>query len=280
MRALLRLTRSPYYRCLRYTLKRIHRAVPILRPPTLCLLCELNTHLREDNASLCHACTVTLPWLNKTCSQCALPIVSATTLPHSMDCLYEPVSHSTRCNECLIDPPTFTQSIIPFSYAYPLNRLITRFKDTGDFAAGRLLQNLWLEYYLTQEQQGDSVILTRPDAICAAPSAISTRWHRGFNQAEWLAQGLAAKLGCAFIRPFSTPPAQLDQRRLNRRARQLNAANHFKLQPHWQPRLSERHIAVVDDVVTTGATARQLCKLLASADVSTISVFALARTPK
>lgn len=278
MRALLRLTRSPYYRRARYTFTQMKHALPILRPPTLCLLCGLNTHPREDRTSLCHACTVALPWLNKSCSRCALPFSSELSLRHSMH--IEHGMPSTTCTECFLDPPAFTQSIIPFSYTYPLNRLITRFKDAGDFAAGRLLQDLWLEYYLTQEQQGDCAILTRPDAICAAPSALSTRWHRGFNQAEWLAQGLAAKLGCTFIRPFGAPPALRDQRRLNRRDRKLNAANHFTLQNHWRPRLSERHIAVVDDVVTTGATARQLCELLASADVSTISVFALARTPK
>ncbi|HAS6252855.1 TPA: ComF family protein [Vibrio vulnificus] len=107
------------------------------------------------------------------------------------------------------------------------------------------------------------------------------QWLRGFNQSDVLAAQLARRLNRpflahAFTRLLHTPP----QQGLNKQQRQRNLAGAFRLNRSALPHAIPKHVAIVDDVVTTGSTVRQLCQLLLAVGVESIDIYCLCRTPE
>jgi predicted amidophosphoribosyltransferase len=72
----------------------------------------------------------------------------------------------------------------------------------------------------------------------------------------------------------------LAQQALTRRQRQANLREAFQLNPKRLEQLHNRHVAVIDDVMTTGTTANQIARLLLANGVSRVSIWVIARTPK
>ena len=170
---------------------------------------------------------------------------------------------------------SFEQVAVPWVYGFPVDSLITRFKHNAKWPFGHLLADV-LGQYLQHRFAED---LPRPDVLLPVPLANKRLRRRGFNQAAMLARWLSAELQIAcdeqwVIRTQDTS-AQQD---LNARARQHNLRRAFALHP--QANIRGRHLALVDDVLTTGATARTLARLLMDAGASRVDVYCLARTAK
>jgi ComF family protein len=103
--------------------------------------------------------------------------------------------------------------------------------------------------------------------------------QRGYNQAAMLASWLSQDLDLALdehmlLRPQDT----IAQQQLAAKQRQRNLLKAFALAPDAQVR--GQHLALVDDVLTTGATAHSLARLLLHAGARRVDVYCLARTPK
>jgi ComF family protein len=209
--------------------------------------------------AICIACETELPWLGDHCQTCALPLPAA----------------GLTCGQCLNQPPAFEQVIAPWTYSFPVDTLITRFKHSAQWPLGHLLAELLAQSL--QHRFGDN--LDRPDVLVPVPLAGKRLRKRGFNQAAMLARWLGASLDIAcdeqlLMRTQDTGA----QQELKAEARKTNLRNAFTLKPNAF--VKGQHLALVDDVLTTGATAQALARLLMKAGAARVDVYCLARTPK
>ncbi len=225
-----------------------------------CLLCGLSC---DGHSHLCRLCTGDLPWLVDPCALCGIPLIPNTTqLPFSGDHI---------CGPCIKSPPVYDHCYAPFFYAPPMDYLISAFKDRHQMLPGRLLANLLTDFLIhTYHDQN------WPHQVITVPVHWWRRLMRGFNQTEVLGYQLADKL------PISVNTghcrrlqARLQQRGQSRRQRQRNLHQVFTVNGDF----SGQHIAILDDVVTTGSTVTEISRLLRAAGATRIDIWALARTP-
>ncbi|MCL7462421.1 ComF family protein [Pseudomonas sp. NW5] len=228
-----------------------------MRPPR-CLLCALPA---DTAHALCTGCQHDLPWLGRHCAICAEPLADTPDTP-------------TLCGRCQLRTPAFSRVETPWRYAFPLDSLIIRFKHQQAWPLGRLLAMQLAEHLQHAWQNG----LPRPECLLPVPLAEARLRRRGFNQAALLAQWL----GTACALPVDTDNLQrvrdtTAQQQLDAAARQLNLRQAFRLQR--PAAVAGAHLALVDDVLTTGATADTLASLLRAAGAARVDVYCLARTP-
>lgn len=221
-----------------------------------CLLCD---HTTDATLALCNDCETELPWLGAHCQVCAIPL---------------PASGLT-CGACLRRPPSFSRVEAPWRYGFPVDSLITRFKHQARWPLGHLLAGLLAQHLSHAFSEG----LPRPDYLLPVPLAERRLRQRGFNQAAMLANWLGQKLilpveGKWLQRQIDTPA----QQGLDAAARKRNLRRAFILNDDTA--VAGRHLALVDDVLTTGATAEALARLLLKAGATRVDIYCLARTPK
>ena len=221
-----------------------------------CLLCQEDA---EETAPICMACETELPWLGDQCQTCALP-------------LFAP---GMTCAQCMKQPPAFKQVAVPWLYDFPVDSLITRFKHSAKWPYGRLLGELLAQYLQHRFDEG----MQRPDALVPVPMATRRLRQRGFNQAamlvRWLGELLQIPCDEKLVLRVQDTSAQQD---LKADARKKNLREAFALT--LDASIKGRHLALVDDVLTTGATAQAVARLLMEAGATQVDVYCLARTPK
>lgn len=214
---------------------------------TRCFLC--GARARDY---LCRGCFHDLPWNDHACRHCARPLPD---LPGML------------CGACTRRPPIFDAAQAAFAYAWPVNRLIQRFKFHGDLATGRILA-LTLCDYLDLHQ------IPPPDLVMPVPLHSRRLAERGFNQASEIARLIAPSLNAKVAvgglgRTYHTPA----QSGLDRAARRRNLRHAFECR---RPVRGLR-IAVVDDVITTASTAEAIAHTLKRAGAAEVALYALAR---
>ncbi|MBH3352271.1 ComF family protein [Stutzerimonas stutzeri] len=220
-----------------------------------CLLCDE----RCEGQPLCSPCEADLPWLDGRCTVCAVPLPS----------------RGLVCGECLKRPPSYDHVEVPWRFAFPVDALITRFKHQARWPYGRLLGERLAHHLEHAFAEG----LPRPDLLLPVPLARRRLRQRGFNQAQMLADWLSRPLGIAtdarvLERVLDTPA----QQQLDAATRRRNLRQAFAIATAAD--VKGRHLALVDDVLTTGATAEALARLLKRAGAERVDVYCLARTPK
>ncbi len=171
------------------------------------------------------------------------------------------------CGQCQSHPPAFDVTIAPLAYRPPVSDLIHEFKYRCRMQHARLLGELFFR------EVGPRITI-RPDVIIPVPLHRSRLRRRGFNQSVELARPIARALGTyidrrAAIRTRDTRP----QVELPIKQRQSNIRDAFAVRGP----ISYRHVAIVDDVMTSGHTVSQLARCLKCAGVKHIQVWALAR---
>ncbi|MGC5699620.1 ComF family protein [Pseudomonas sp. NFXW11] len=223
-----------------------------------CLLCDEPS---DSPLPLCDPCADELPWLGAQCMHCALPLPTA----------------GLTCGQCLLHPPAFQQVIAAWRYDFPLDALISRFKHQAKWPFGRLMAELLAQFLHYRFNEG----LPRPDSLLPVPLSRQRLRQRGFNQAEmlarWLGKELQLKVAGDLLRRRLDTPAQQG---LDARARRRNLRQAFSLTGEVEVEVAGRHLALVDDVLTTGATAQALARLLMDAGARRVDVYCLARTPR
>jgi ComF family protein len=159
-------------------------------------------------------------------------------------------------------------------YGFPWDHLINEFKYQARPELARALAEL-LSAAVAQAAQA------LPDAVLPMPLAPQRLAQRGYNQAWELARRVAAAVDrpawpSGLQRPLDTSP----QAGLGRTARQHNLRTAFMVEPGQRPALAGRRIALVDDVMTTGASVREAAAALLRAGAAAVDVWVLARTPE
>jgi len=220
--------------------------------PPHCLLCGLRG---DGGRDLCSACAADLPRNPLCCPRCALPLSTPAPL----------------CGECLQREPPFASAFAPFLYASPLDQLMTRFKFGRDLASGRVLSQLWLDALHAAPP-------SLPEALLPVPLHPTRLRERGYNQALELARPLAQALGVPLCTDLlQRMRATSAQSELDAVERRRNLRGAFAVTSDTD---LPAHIAVVDDVMTTGTTLRECARTLLRAGVQRVDVWALARAPK
>ena len=220
--------------------------------PPRCVLCGAAGFEGRD---LCTGCRADLAVNTICCARCALPLEIPAPL----------------CGICLRREPPFAAAWAPFRYAHPLDLLEARFKFRGDLAAGRVLAELMADAARALP------IASRPALLLCVPLHAERLRERGYNQALELAKPLAAALAVPLnARALQRMRSTTAQTGLDAKARRRNLRGAFALKPGVR---LPAHVAIIDDVMTTGTTLRECALVLRRAGVVRVDVWALARAP-
>jgi ComF family protein len=229
----------------------LKRVQHLLMPPC-CVLC--GGAGERPALDLCAACIADLPCNRAACPHCAAPMPAG-------------VPPGTTCGACLRRPPGFDAAFAPFRYAWPLDHLVRELKYQGRVAHGRVLGTLLARSLAAQA-------LPLPSLIVPVPLHSTRHRDRGFNQSWEVARHVAAQLGVALDEcSCQRVRATEDQTVLSARDRRRNVRRAFAL----TRRLRSTHVAILDDVLTTGSTANELARVLKRGGVNRVSVWAVAR---
>ncbi|MFO1316045.1 MAG: double zinc ribbon domain-containing protein [Burkholderiales bacterium] len=219
------------------------RSARALALPQRCALCTA-----AAGASLvCAACFAALPRPGPACPRCALPTPGGAV-----------------CGACLARPPPFAATRAAFVYAFPVDRLVQALKYGGalahaDFLAAALAATVG---------GGDA------EVVVALPLSPQRQRQRGFNQAGEIARRVARLLGLpaspALLR-VRDAPAQAGRRRRDR-------LRHPRGTFVALPELAGRRVAIVDDVMTTGATMTAAARAARAAGAARVDLWVVART--
>lgn len=197
--------------------------------------------------ALCAGCRADLPWIRSACRRCARPL-----------------SEPGECGRCLSRPPPWSAAVVPLAWTFPVDALVSRFKYAGG------LQHGWLLGRLLASACADR----RPDALLPVPLHPARLAERGFNQSAELARPVSRQLGVRVChhacRRVRATPAQAG---LSAVQRKRNLAGAFVASAE----VAGLAIAIVDDVLTTGATATALAAALLAAGARDVELWAVAR---
>ena len=217
--------------------------------PWRCLLCG---DAGSDGLDLCTACAAELPRNSSCCARCALPLATPAAL----------------CGGCQRKPPPWDGAWAPFRYGWPLDRLEARYKFGRDLAAGRTLAALW---------RREAAPTAWPQLILPVPLHRARLRQRGYNQALELARPLARGFGVPVRHDLlQRQRGTLAQTELDAPARRRNVRGAFTLRAGA---VLPAHVALLDDVMTTGATLAECARVLKRSGVARVDVWALARAP-
>jgi ComF family protein len=220
--------------------------------PGHCLLCGAQTGRGTGGLDLCPTCRDSLPRVLQPCRACGQPLAS-----------------DGLCGHCQRQPPPYQRTSAPWLYAAPLDSLILQLKTTAALAPARTLGRL-----LGRQLRDTGAEL--PQLLIPVPLHSRRLRERGFNQAALLTRQLAAELALPWRADLlSKVRESADQRGLDRRQRRRNLRGCFSC----RSLPAGCHVALVDDVVTTGATAWAASDALRRAGAGRVDVWALARTP-
>lgn len=221
--------------------------------PQDCQLCGVSTP-----TAICACCANDLPLRRQRGCTCCGQIGDVESLD------------GETCGDCLADPPKFDATESAFLYAFPLDKLMQSFK----FNANLALLDFFIEHFVVALKRNKVVM---PDLIIPMPLAKKRLATRGFNQSALLARELGKQLHInveshGLLRVRETPP----QAGLNRSARLENMKGAFDCAQN----LAGLRIALVDDVMTTGATMTDAARALKKQGAASIDAWAIARAAK
>ena len=265
------------------------RLAPLL--PSPCEVCRT-----WAPQSVCATCLARFAPPVPRCRHCAITLLHAGAAPHDepseapADAAAEaaPAARAAAtaevgdaaeaCEACLAEPPPWQGAVAAVDYGFPWDGLVAHLKFRGRAELAGTLAQLLVQAIRQAHrpptwQETATLVLPVP----LSPARLA---ERGYNQAWELARRVAAALGLPadatlLQRPVDT--AHLPGLTRAERASSLQGA--FMVDPARRGQLAGCHVALVDDVLTTGATAREACRTLLRAGARSVELWMLARTP-
>jgi len=214
----------------------------------VCVLCGASA-----GENLCGACAAALPYLEDACPRCA-----------------SPADHGSECWRCRDRPPPFAGAVCALRYEAPVPWLIHRLKFAGDLAAGHALGEV-LGHRLAGNASGAGAI----GGIVPVPLHAARLRARGFNQARLIAECVSRRLGVPLLARAARRTRETGaQARLSPAAREGNVRGAFSV----TSAVAGRRVALVDDVLTSGATVRALADAVLAAGAASVVVWGCARS--
>ncbi|MCI0748963.1 MAG: ComF family protein [Nevskiales bacterium] len=222
-----------------------------LLAPERCHWCRTPLHGRP----VCAACEASLPWNTSACRACAQPLISVAGTTVAV------------CTNCLNHAPPQDRSWTAFRYEAPVTQQILNLKFHGRLAPAHVLGTLMASKLATRPQP-------LPELLIPVPLHSARLRRRGYNQAMEIARALSRRLSIPMpagtaerIRPTR------EQTELSAVDRRHNVKGAFTVNPIARG----RHIALLDDVITTGATLAELARAARKAGAVHIEAWAVAR---
>jgi ComF family protein len=213
----------------------------------VCLACGCDP---GDAATLCSSCRQRLHAVPNPCSHCGQP---------------NPLE-GLICPACRLNPPLWQKMIAPLQYRGITREYLLQIKHA---------ESIHLASCLCEQTLGSfAECWPRPEVLLPVPLHRQRLLERGYNQAREIAHIWSAELDLdvdrhALTRLRATPL----QAGLSAIQRKQNVRHAFD----YAPRREYRHVAIVDDIVTTGSTVTEITRLLHQAGVEYVEVWALAR---
>ncbi|WP_459680092.1 ComF family protein [Vibrio comitans] len=182
-----------------------------------------------------------------------------------------------RCGGCVTFPPPWDKLYCIGEYNEPLSRYVQGLKYRRQIWHTRELASLLAER-----------IESPASLLLPVPLHWRRQCTRGFNQSDYLANALSQSLkersgveSPVLPKAIKRVKVTKTQMGLNRRQRLVNLKHAFSLSPDYLASIQNySHIAVVDDVVTTGSTVAEVCMLLRKQGVKRIDVYCICRASK
>jgi len=220
--------------------------------PCRCILCQQTVN---HSFEVCPDCYQALPHNDVCCVRCALPLA-------------EDINNAVLCGRCIQKTPAFDYAHSLFRYEDDVIGLVHQLKFGEKISYARSIGEMLLTRLLETNE--------KPDCLLPVSLHKSRLRQRGFNQSIEISRVLAKKLDipiehAAVVRQRST----VAQTGLNAKQRQKNIRGAFSV----VRKLNYRHVLIVDDVMTTGATVNELAKVLKKNKVERVGVLCIARAP-
>jgi len=219
--------------------------------PNQCILCQANS---ERSLSLCLDCEKELPWNDKACPRCGKGITSI---------------DQSLCGICLSHPPPYHGCIAAFRYQAPISDWISGMKFHDKWHYSQILGKLFAKTLQRTLEKKDY-----PELIIPVPLHQKRLRKRGFNQALEIAKPIAKLLNIPIdIKSIQRIKNTQPQSELSAKDRCSNIRNAFKI----NTKIKASHIAIVDDVITTGNTINEFTNIVKKNGVQRIDVWACSR---
>lgn len=215
--------------------------------PQYCLCCDEFI----EKGYICSYCNVELPYLHNACQQCAYPLTNEALI----------------CGSCIKRKPAFDKTFALFLYRSPIDVMLKRLKFNAQLHYAHFFAHCFSES-IPAWYQNDKL----PEAIVPMPLHNKRLKMRGYNQAFEICRALTIDVpvlnSFCFRKRHTQPQSELDLKK-----RHANVYNAFAVE-----KLSTlRHVAIMDDIVTSANTANALSMALKRAGIERIDVWACAR---
>jgi ComF family protein len=217
-------------------------------------------------------CAVCRGWsAQRLCGACRAR--HAAPVPRCLGCAIRVPVGVGRCGACLVSALPFATAVAAVDYRFPWSHLVTALKFHAALDLAAPMAALLTEAVRARDQ-------ALPERLLPVPLGRSRLAERGHNQAWELARRVAKELGCqaeahALLRRVDTPHLA----DLPRESRTQAIRGAFALAPGAATALRGRTLALVDDVMTTGATAAEAARTLLAAGAASVQLWVFARTP-
>lgn len=215
-------------------------------------------NVAQTQTGICDACFVAIEKNDISCSRCASPITQKPQLALS----------SALCGRCIKKPPSYQKVVAASRYQFPVDKALSELKFNKQLHYARSLC-----YVLEQQIKLHYFDSPYPDAIVAIPLHPKRLQERGFNQSDIIAQYLSQNLSIPKLTSLTRIKDTPHQIGLSEKQRRKNLHNAFEVQGPLP-----MHIALIDDVVTTGSTVNEATKLCLKSGVQRVDVWCLAKT--
>ncbi|MDB2360705.1 ComF family protein [Porticoccaceae bacterium] len=222
--------------------------------PSRCSLCLEPLLLAQD--LYCLNCETSLPYIDQACVRCS-----------------EPLPHSSTCPNCQKNPPYFSRCIALCDYQYPISTALKNIKQTLHAPETKKLSAL-----LAKRLKRAYRAQTLPSIVIPIPAHPLKILRRGFNQSALIAHRLCCELSMTHLHQNVCYRTKLGkpQKSQNRAQRLKLLSDNFAVRN--ADLIEGKSLAIVDDIITTGATANALSKCRVQAGAKSVDLWCIAKT--
>jgi ComF family protein len=200
---------------------------------------------------ICAPCDASMPTIGAACPRCALASPGG-----------------VLCGRCIARAPPFDVTLAAWRYAFPADRLLQAFKYDGRLALAEPLARAIAGAVIARDAP-------LPERLLAMPLAPRRQRERGFNHAHEIARRLSAYVHVPLAQDLRRTRDAPPQAGLTLRERTRNVRNAFEA----NERVAGCAVAIVDDVMTTGATLAAAALAVRKAGAVRVEAWVVARTP-